>query len=407
MPVYRMIIALLAPLVLLRALWRGERRHDLAERLGQGGTRVDLWLHGASLGELASARWLVQALLAARPGLTLLVTANTVTGRQLVRNWGFAGVTARLAPLDLGFALRGYLGRCQPRALISLEAEFWPLRFALCAARGMPILLLGARMSDRSFRRWQNRPALAAAMLQAVRLASAQDAASRLHLRELGLSEAVTLPDLDLKAQAIVDLPPIATPPRADRAPWLLAASTHEGEEALILRAFCLQSRFTHLILAPRHPTRAPEIAALLRSVGCQFDQRSMGAEPGGTPVYLADTLGEMDRWYASCGAVVIGGSFAPRGGHTPWEPARFGTAMLHGPNTQNFADPFAELDATGGALPVMPESLAIHLAGLDGPAQDGLAAAATAILRAKGDISAIRDRILQISDAGSSHSSC
>ena len=187
MAVYRLILALLSPLILLRALWRGESLRDLSQRLGRGGQRVDLWLHGASLGELASARWLVQALLAARPGMTLLVTANTITGRQLVRDWGLPGVTAHLAPLDLGLALRSFVRHHQPRALISLEAELWPLRFALCARRGMPVVLLGARMSDRSFRRWQKRPALAAAMMGAVRLASAQDAASRHHLLALGL----------------------------------------------------------------------------------------------------------------------------------------------------------------------------------------------------------------------------
>ncbi len=400
MVVYRLILALLTPLVLLRALWRGESLGDLSERLGCGGTRVDLWLHGASLGELASARWLVQALLAARPGLTLLVTANTVTGRQLVRDWGLAGVTARMAPLDLGLALHGFLNRWQPRALISLEAEFWPLRFALCAARGMPIVLLGARMSERSFRRWQKRPALAAAMLCAVSLASAQDAASRRYLQALGLGE--MMPDLDLKAQATAGLPPPATPPRSDRATWLLAASTHEGEEAIILRAFDGQSRFTHLIIAPRHPTRASEIVTLLRNTAPDFDpkrdQRSLGAEPGRASVYLADTLGEMDRWYAICGAVVVGGTFAPRGGHTPWEPARFGTAILHGPNTQNFAATYAALDAQGAAVPVTPDILAARLQHLDGPGQARLAFAAKAVLQGRSDVSAFIANILHVS---------
>lgn len=396
MAIYRILMALLAPLLLARALWRGESGADLAERLGHGGVPCDLWLHGASLGELTSARWLMAALQADRPGLTVLVTANTLTARQRVRDWQMPGVTARLAPLDLRGVLRRFLRASRPKALLSLEAEYWPLRFAACANRQIPVLLLGARMSARSFRRWQSRRAIAATMLGAVRLASAQDAASRQHLLQLGLPADAVLPDLDLKAQAMAHLPAPVTPDRAARAGWLLAASTHEGEEALVLAAFARQNRFTHLILAPRHPDRGAEIAALLQ--GTDHARRSQGAEPGGTRIYLADTLGEMDRWYATCGAVVIGGSFAPRGGHTPWEPARFGTAMLHGPDTSNFAAAFATLDNSQGAVPVTADTLHGALATLDGPAQDRLAAAAKAILQADGDIFAMLERIRVVS---------
>lgn len=395
MALYRVIMGLLAPLLLLGALWRGESRVDLAQRLGLGGTPVALWLHGASLGELSSARWLVEALLAARPGLTLLVTANTMTGRHLVEGWQLQGVTARLAPLDTGFALRWFLRGWKPKALLSLEAEFWPMRFAQCAARGILVVLVGARMSERSWRRWQKRAAIAATMLGHVSAASAQDAASRQYLQALGLATAVTLPDLDLKAQAVADLPHPWIPPRNDRAAWMLAASTHATEEALVLRAFARQTRFTHLILAPRHPRRASEIASLLQ--GQSFGQRSLGAEPGAFPIYLADTLGEMDRWYALCGAVVIGGSFAALGGHTPWTPAHFDCAILHGPHTQNFAAPFVALDAAGGALVVTPDSLAPALATLDGPTQDRLAAAARAVLHANGDVPAFLARLLHV----------
>ena len=393
--IYRLIMGLLAPLLLLHAWWRGEGLADLSQRLGRGGQPADLWLHGASLGELASARWLVMALMAARPGLTLVVTANTLTARQLVRDWAVPGVTARLAPLDLGFVLRAFLDRHRPRALISLEAEFWPLRFALCARLGIPVVLMGARMSERSFRRWQKRAGLARAMLGGIRLASTQEAGSRQRLLALGVPAGSMVADLDLKAQAAAQLPPPVTPARHDRAAWLLAASTHEGEEAVVLQAFARQSRFTHLVLAPRHPARGAEIVALLQ--GVDHDQRSLGPEPGRCAIYLADTLGEMDRWYATCGAVVIGGTFADKGGHTPWEPARFGTAILHGPSTQNFAARFVALDANGGALPVTADTLGAALQGLDAVTQDRMALAATQVLQADGDVSAYIARIRHI----------
>ena len=157
MGLYRIIMALLVPFVLVRAVWRGETRGDVAERLGllprpQG--RKTLWLHGASNGELTSARWVVADLLAAHPGLTLLVTSNTVTGRRMVQDWQVPQVTATLAPLDSLYPTRRLLRRWQPLGLISLEAELWPQRMARCAAEGVPVVMLGARMSARSARGW-------------------------------------------------------------------------------------------------------------------------------------------------------------------------------------------------------------------------------------------------------------
>ncbi len=396
MRLYRLIIAVLLPIVLARALWRGESRADLAERLGHvaaGGGPV-LWLHGASNGELTSARWLVKRLLAARPGLQIRVTTNTLSARRMVQDWGLAGVTATLAPLDTTAATARVLDRWQPRALISLEAEVWPTRIATCAARSVPVLMVGARMSARSFRGWQRLGGLAAAALGKVSLVSAQDALSRRHFVQLGLPEAVLEPDFDLKAEAVASLPAPVPVPRADRAGWLLAASTHDGEDAAVLDAFA-KSDFAHLILAPRHPARAAAIAALVSDRGLSLGQRSKGAQPGEARVYLADTLGEMDLWYAMSGACLIGGTFADKGGHTPWEPARHACAILHGPSVWNFTAAFAALDATGAAMPVTNATLAEALARLDATSQDRMSAAATRVLRASGDPDTLVHRIL------------
>ena len=380
-------MALLLPFVLVRALWRGETRGDIAERLGLlpkvPGTPT-LWLHGASNGELTSARWVVADLLAACPDLTVLVTSNTLTGRRMVQGWQLPRVTAALAPLDSLFATRRLLRRWHPRGLISLEAELWPQRMATCAAQGVPVVMLGARMSARSARGWQRFGRLAAAALGQVSHATAQDAASRGHLVALGLNPSALGPDFDLKAEAVARLPIPDALARATRAGWLLAASTHEGEEAPLLDAFAA-SGLTHLILAPRHPARAPAIAALLADRGLHFARRSQGAAPGSARVLLADTLGEMDLWYARCGICLIGGTLVDKGGHTPWEPSRHGCALLHGPSTWNFTGPFAAIDAAGGALPVSAATLAETLRGLNGPAQDRLAAAASQVLRADG----------------------
>ena len=356
--IYRTILALVWPFVMLARLLHGEGWADLSERLGRSaGTGPVLWLHGASNGEVASARWLIERLRAARPDVPVLVTCNTLTARAMVRGWQMPGVAAVLAPVDTGFAVAGFLRRWRPVALISLEGEMWPTRFRACAAADVPVLMLGARMSQRSFRVWRRFRGLAAASLAGVRFASAQDAGSRQRLCDLGLPQAACGPEFDLKAQAVANLPPPQTLARADRANWLLAASTHDGEDEAVLDAF-VASGLAHLILAPRHPSRGDAIAALLQRRGLAFQRRSQGGVPGGATVLLADTMGEMDLWYARCGICLIGGTFADKGGHTPWEPARHGCALLHGPSTWNFAAPFAALDAAGAALPVTPADL-------------------------------------------------
>ena len=232
------------------------------------------------------------------------------------------------------------------------------------------------------------------AALSRVDWLSAQDESSLQRLRELGLRAAAAGPVLALKAFATQTAaePPFAPP--ATRAETLLAASTHEGEEALILQGF-LASQFRFLIIAPRHPRRAADIASLLTAQNIRFAQRSRDETPGPeTQVYLADTMGEMPLWYGMAGVCVIGGTFADKGGHTPWEPALAGAAILHGPSLHNFAAPFAVLDAAGGAVAVTGD-LAATLAGLDAARQAELATIARSVLRPAGDPQALLDGLL------------
>jgi 3-deoxy-D-manno-octulosonic-acid transferase len=157
--------------------------------------------------------------------------------------------------------------------------------------------------------------------------------------------------------------------------------------------------RLDHLILAPRHPRRADEVVAAITAAGLNFVQRSAGEVPGPeTPVHLADTMGEMGFWYAMAGVCVIGGSFAPKGGHTPWEPAAQGSAILHGPSTENFAEPLTALDAAGGALRVADAAgLAVALQGLTPPEMVRMAEAARLVLAEKGDTAALIAALLRV----------
>lgn len=393
---YSLILALIWPALALMRLAKGESLADLSERLGRGrGEGPALWLHGASNGELTSARWLVEDILAARPGLRVVVTSNTVTGRAMVRGWGLAGVTVALAPMDLRFALRGFLGRWRPVGLISLEGEIWPNRLAMLGAQGVPVAMLGARMSAGSARGWGRFPGLIRGALAGVRLASAQDAASRGRLLGLGLPQAAWGTDCDLKAEAWARAPKPVREARAARAGRVLAASTHAGEEEIVLEGFAA-SGLAELILAPRHANRGDAVAALLAARGLRFARRSAGAEPGEAPIYLADTMGEMERWYARAGICIVGGTFTDRGGHTPWEPARHGCALVHGPDVANFAAPFAVLDAAGGALGVTAQGLGAALKALDAAAQEKVAAAADGALAAQGRGEALLHAVLK-----------
>nr|WP_237422084.1 glycosyltransferase N-terminal domain-containing protein [Frigidibacter albus] len=377
--------------MVLRLFWRRLRGREpagaLAERLGRA-PRADgpaLWLHGASNGELTSARALLASLIAEAPGLRVLVTANTLTARKMVEGWALPGVTAALAPLDHRLVLRRFLARARPAALVVMENEFWPNRLAACAQAGIPVLVIGARMSARSARRWTRLPSLARPLVQAIHLLSAQDAASEAHFRQLGLPADRIGPALNLKAGLAPDVPAAELrrlAPLFDRSRTLLAASTHAGEEAPVLEAFAQLWRADparRLILAPRHPRRSDEVAALIAAAGLGFARRSRAELPGPqAPVLLGDTMGDMPLWYALAGVTFVGGSLVDKGGHTPFEPAAQASAILHGPHTGNAAEAYAALQAAGGALLVTDAaSLVAAVASLDADRQAQQAAAA------------------------------
>lgn len=340
MILYRLVMLLALP-VLAVVAWR---RGGLAERLALRPLPRDaVWVHGASNGELTSARAVITALAGHGP---VLVTCNNPTARVMVEGWGLPAVTARMAPLDAWPVVRGFL-RCRPHALLIVENELWPERIVQAPC---PVLVIGARMSDRSARRWAKVPLLRG-ILARLSWVSPQDPETETRLRRLGLPDDRIGLCLTLKTAVVRDTRPLPPLPHG-REDTLLAASTHEGEDGIILDAFRVQRRFVWLILAPRHPTRGDAIAALAQARGLTVTQRSRGDMPGGD-VYIADTLGEMDLWYRAATATIVGGSFVPKGGHTPYEPAAYESAILHGPDVSNFTEVYASLDANGGALKI------------------------------------------------------
>ncbi|MCU0907597.1 MAG: 3-deoxy-D-manno-octulosonic acid transferase [Rhodobacteraceae bacterium] len=401
------IAAALSPVLIAVALGRRiigrDSGRDLAERLGRGPPVPEgaVWLHGASVGELQSARPLIAAL---APG-GVLVTSNTTTGRDRVAGLRLPGVTARMAPVDAAPVLRRFLDRHRPRALVLLEGDLWPGRLLAARARGMAVVMVSARISARSASRWARLPGLIRPLLAQVTAVYPQDEGSADRFRALGLPEGRIGPVLNLKATA--EVAPAAPLPGFPRADTVLAASTHPGEEEVVLDAFAA-ARVTRpglrLILAPRHPVRGDQVAALIAARGLPFTRRSAGEAPDpGRPVYLADTLGEMALWYGAAGVTFVGGSLVPKGGHTPFEPAAAGSAILHGPDTRNFADAYAALAVGQGAVEVSDAtSLALALSGLADPAAQAdlaaRAAAALAPLRAGVDLTPVLDRLAALS---------
>jgi 3-deoxy-D-manno-octulosonic-acid transferase len=308
--------------------------------------RRPLWLHAVSVGEVGVAATLSRALPAELP---LVVTTITPTGQARAES-AFAG-RARVGylPFDLGFAVRRFLGQTAPAALVLVEGDLWPLLLATCRQRRLPIVVVNARVSDRSFARIGRYrqllgPYLAATFAR-VDQWGAQSSVDRDRLLALG----VTSERLRVTGNLKYESPePVAKPAvealitaLAAGRPLLVAGSTMAGEEEAVLTAFAALGGGTRalLVLAPRHPERWPTVAALLDRQGLPWRRRgstdaSMAPDPA---VVLLDSMGELAGLYRLATAAFVGGTLVPSGGHNPLEPARFGRPVAVGPSMENF----------------------------------------------------------------------
>ena len=331
----------------------------LPERLGRAGLPRPpgrlLWLHGASVGEAASLLPLIGALRRRAPEAAILVTTGTVTAAARMAADLPAGAIHQYAPVDTAGAVRRFLSHWRPDLAVRVDSEIWPRAMVKTARAGVPIALVNARLSARSARGWRRVPGMARALFAPLALAVAQDRQTAERLVALGADPAHVRVGANLKSAVAV---PGADPGAlaaaqgavADRPVWL-AASTHPGEESAAAAAQAALGTGPLLILAPRHPTRGAEIARILSAQGLSVARRGAGQTPDArTDVWLADTLGEMGLWYRLAAVVFVGGSLVARGGHTPFEPAALGPAILHGPRVENFAPAYAALAEAGGA---------------------------------------------------------
>ncbi|WP_299934760.1 glycosyltransferase N-terminal domain-containing protein [uncultured Pelagimonas sp.] len=392
MLLYRFLLSLFATAVLTKG--------DVAARLGHSvaASGPHVWVHGASNGELHSARPVLEKLIAERSDLNWLITCNTDTARTMVAAWNLPRTSVRLAPVDLFWVAKRMLRDWDVRAHIALESEIWPHRTLACQG---PTILLGARMSASTARSWAKLGDLPQRVLERVSFASAQDVDTRDRLVELGLPQTAIGPVADLKAlySPINQAPDSALQATFQRNQTWLAASTHEGDDEVVFDAHVeaiKQDPKLRLILAPRHPKRAPDILKLAQDRGLTVARRSAD-EPPEAQVYLADTMGEMPMWYQLAGRVFIGGSLSDRGGHTPYEPAAFGAALIHGPDMANFSAARDRLAKANAAKEVStPQGLADALIALN-HGQVEMGQKAQSALRVETDLDGLCKTLLEI----------
>lgn len=315
----------------------GERRGAAAR--GRG-TRPLAWFHAASVGESLSLLSVVTRVLRDAPDIDVMVTTGTVTSAKLMAERLPQGAFHQYIPVDHPSWVGKFLDHWQPGLVVWAESEFWPNMLLAVKARGIPAVLLNARMSEGSFRRWKWAKGSISSMLSAFSLCLAQNSAEAARLTALGAKDvrvsanlkyaAAPLPADDGKLAALKDA--------YSRRKLLLWASTHPGEEEIALATHkALRGTFPDLstVIVPRHPQRGTEVLSLAHKAGLAGSLRSRGEEPG--DVYIADTLGELGLFFRLCPLVVMGGSFADIGGHNPIEPGQLGCAVFYGPVMYNF----------------------------------------------------------------------
>lgn len=347
-------LAVAGPFLLAR---RG--RHylpTLPGRLGRAGgseaPRGALWLHAVSVGEAGVAATLARAL---PPELPLLVTTVTPTGQERARAAFKGRAEVAYLPFDLGFAVQSFFRRHEPRALVLVEGDYWPLLLREARRREIPVAVVNGRVGDRSFGRMHRLKPFLGPLFSAVSYFGVQSAQDRDRLAALGIDPGRITVTGNLKYES-------PEPPRkpeleealeklAGGRPILLAGSTMAGEEEAVLDATReIGLGRALLILAPRHPERWNEVDALLHSRGIDFVRRTALPPSGRPDAILLDSLGDLAGLYRLAAAAFIGGTLVPTGGHNPLEAARFGVPVAVGPSMHNFREMAEAFDACDGA---------------------------------------------------------
>ena len=406
---WALIASLLAPLLpfyLRRRIAKGkEIAERLPERQGHGAARPPgrlVWCHAASNGETLSLLPLLEALAKQDPALSFLVTTGTVTSARLLEQRLSPELAPRtqhrFLPLDVPRWVARFLAGWRPDLAVIVESELWPNMLAAAEAERVPMALINARMSARSAKAWGWAPGFARGLLGRFGLILAQTEADAARFSALAGREVPCWGNLKYAAPP---LPSDAAELARLNAAWAgrpvwLAASTHPGEDEIILSAHRLLAP-AHpgllTVIVPRHPPRGPDIAGLAGDL--PVARRGAGQEAGaGVAVYVADTLGELGLFYRLARVALIGGSLVPHGGQNPLEAARLGCPIITGPHHFNFSEIIARLSAAHGLIetpdgPGAAEALAAHVARFlaDPATGQAMARAAAALAQGQADL--------------------
>ena len=368
---YTVVFYLAQPLIWLRLLWRARKQPEYLQHLGERYGVYDrhgqtvparlLWLHAVSVGETRAAEPLIKALLDAYPDHSLLMTHMTPTGRatggELIAKYGPRLIQAYL-PYDLPDACARFLAHFKPQLGLLMETELWPNLIAAAKQGDIPMALINARLSARSQHGYQRFLPIIRPTLTALHAVAAQTPADAQRLATLGALNVDVLGNLKFDVTPSLEKLELGSQWRqaiGNRPVWL-AASTREGEEALILDAFVrLNWPDLLLLLVPRHPQRFSEVGALIEERRLSFAKRSGGELPTDTTrVWLGDSMGEMPAYYAVADLALIGGTLLPFGGQNLIEAAACGCPVLVGAHTFNFAQATDDAIACGAARRVV-----------------------------------------------------
>ena len=367
--IYSAIFYLLTPIILLRLLYRALKapayRKRWAERFGfpvyAESTADFIWLHAVSVGETLAAVPLVKTLQEKYPQHRLMVTCMTPTGSERIKAAFGDSVDHSYMPYDTPDSVARFLNRLKPKMLIIMETELWPNTIAACQSRDIPVILANGRLSARSATAYQRISSLVQPMLSGISAVAAQhkddgDRFIRLGLPPSALEVTGNIKfDLSLD-QDVQDRATVLSEQWhcGNNRPVFLAASTHRGEDEIILQAFGQikqQVDNALLVLVPRHPERFNQVGELCISAGFTLARRSAGDKVEAADVLLGDTMGELMVFFGACDVAFVGGSLVATGGHNMIEPAAWGVPVLSGPHLFNFTEASQLLLAADGML--------------------------------------------------------
>jgi 3-deoxy-D-manno-octulosonic-acid transferase len=371
---YNLLLLLFLPVGLVALSWRllvrPEYREAVAERFAAfdaspEGQRV-VWLHAVSVGEVISATPLVAALRERYPDDHIVVSCGTPTGRAMARTRCKEADRVVYLPYDYPLLAAAAVRRLRPALFLLLESELWPNLLRCLSRHSTPVILVNGRISRRSFPRYLRVRPLYARALSGIRRFLMQTKRDADHVRRMGApADRIEVVGNIKYDQPVVDYPAEELQRLrrdlglTEDAPVLLAGSTHADEEIVLARVWqtlAAEVPGLVLVLAVRHPERAPEVVAALARMGIQAGRKTRD-DGAGKGVILLDTIGELAAHYRLATVAFVGGSLVPVGGHNPLEPAGAGVPVVYGPHVRNFDGPCAALEAAAAAVRVKGEA--------------------------------------------------